>query len=315
MTLASIEATLTDALIADAVGALDDAETAIRLIAKSEHDGADVGKVERALRRDLSGLTRMFAYNVYDDMRWDLLTDEFGRDAKMIAYALDPRLSGGRVRTKQMIARLLGEVPFIETDLFVDQADDMWRAGYLRGYNTGAGWAARTISRGVVTDFALRDPNILQAINARAATRARLFTAEIAEATNRWLVSGMYDRGQSPRALRSAFRSQGIKDIAGWRVDRIARTEAVISTEHGKFDTALRSGVEYIEWQAHIDSVTRESHVNLDGQEVRLGEFFSNGLRHPGDWSGPSEEIVNCRCTSAPVPSDRIDPERVWRGD
>jgi hypothetical protein len=39
----------------------------------------------------------------------------------------------------------------------------------------------------------------------------------------------------------------------------------------------------------------RDSHAALDGQEVPMGETFSNGLRWPGD-PGPAGEVANCRC-------------------
>jgi hypothetical protein len=49
-------------------------------------------------------------------------------------------------------------------------------------------------------------------------------------------------------------------------------------------------------WHATQDARTRDSHRHLNGETVGLNEHFSNGLRYPGDPSGPLSEIANCRC-------------------
>lgn len=51
------------------------------------------------------------------------------------------------------------------------------------------------------------------------------------------------------------------------------------------------------QWIATLDSRTRHSHRQLDGEVVNVGEKFSNGCRFPGDPDGPPSEIYNCRCT------------------
>ena len=55
--------------------------------------------------------------------------------------------------------------------------------------------------------------------------------------------------------------------------------------------------VEKKEWVAVRDERTRESHAELDGETVKLGERYSNGLRFPSDPAGDPEEVINCRCT------------------
>ena len=46
-----------------------------------------------------------------------------------------------------------------------------------------------------------------------------------------------------------------------------------------------------------IPNRTRESHLELDGEEVLVDEPFSNGLMCPADPTGEPEEVYNCRCT------------------
>ena len=50
-------------------------------------------------------------------------------------------------------------------------------------------------------------------------------------------------------------------------------------------------------WMATLDSRTRDSHRQLDGEVVGDDGKFSNGLRYPGDPTGPASEVWNCRCT------------------
>ena len=58
--------------------------------------------------------------------------------------------------------------------------------------------------------------------------------------------------------------------------------------------------VEYTQWIAADDDRTRESHVEVDREIIRLGDEYSNGLKYPGDTDGPIEEWINCRCSNAP---------------
>ena len=50
-------------------------------------------------------------------------------------------------------------------------------------------------------------------------------------------------------------------------------------------------------WIAVVDNVTRDSHVDLDGEAQDLDKAFSNGLMFPGDPNGRPEEVYNCRCS------------------
>jgi len=51
------------------------------------------------------------------------------------------------------------------------------------------------------------------------------------------------------------------------------------------------------EWLATGDNHTRESHLEISGEEVLANEPFSNGLMEPGDPEGDPAEVYNCRCT------------------
>lgn len=51
------------------------------------------------------------------------------------------------------------------------------------------------------------------------------------------------------------------------------------------------------QWMATLDSRTRDSHAEMDGEIADTDGKFSNGLKYPGDPNGPGREVYNCRCT------------------
>ena len=82
---------------------------------------------------------------------------------------------------------------------------------------------------------------------------------------------------------------------------RNARTMMTGAQNEGRQDSFERMDdmgvVVHKVWIATPDERTRESHFELDGEEVPYDEPFSNGLMYPGDPSGAPEEVYNCRCT------------------
>ena len=51
------------------------------------------------------------------------------------------------------------------------------------------------------------------------------------------------------------------------------------------------------QWMSTLDSRTRDSHRDMDGEIADTDEEFSNGLEYPGDPAGDPREVYNCRCT------------------
>lgn len=81
---------------------------------------------------------------------------------------------------------------------------------------------------------------------------------------------------------------------------RIARTEGHRIQAQSTMDAAYMAqekGADLVkQWDAALDSRTRESHTKVDGEIRELDKPFSNGLMFPGDPSGGAAEVVNCRC-------------------
>ncbi|MBL9163132.1 MAG: hypothetical protein JNL18_10390 [Planctomycetaceae bacterium] len=90
---------------------------------------------------------------------------------------------------------------------------------------------------------------------------------------------------------------------ANKRAQKIARTETTGAMNAGHFaymDSLIEEGiVTGKEWNAIGDSDCRDSHAALSGKVVPAREMFivgSSPAPHPGHWSLPAKERVNCRC-------------------
>lgn len=94
-------------------------------------------------------------------------------------------------------------------------------------------------------------------------------------------------------------------DMETYELERVARTEIASSENLGMYETEKELGVDYHQWKTARDSRVRGNdpkdtadHTILEGQIVRVGEPFSNGLLYPVDRSGDIEEWIQCRCVA-----------------
>lgn len=83
---------------------------------------------------------------------------------------------------------------------------------------------------------------------------------------------------------------------------RNARTMVTSAENHGRLDSYQnlenQGVVQKKVWIATADDRTRESHLELDGEEVDINDKFSNGCMFPADEScGDPSEVWNCRCS------------------
>lgn len=80
---------------------------------------------------------------------------------------------------------------------------------------------------------------------------------------------------------------------------RNARTAMTGAQNAGRLDSMKRAAARGVGlkkgWMATLDHVTRDSHVDLDGEVQELDKPFSNGLMYPGGIGEPAE-VYNCRC-------------------
>jgi HK97 family phage portal protein len=93
------------------------------------------------------------------------------------------------------------------------------------------------------------------------------------------------------------------------RSTRIARTETISASNAGSLDAMKEAGVERKAWLSSQDDRVRDTHQEMDGQEVGIDEaFISPGgatLDFPGDPDAPPSESINCRCKVLSVLNDQ----------
>lgn len=86
---------------------------------------------------------------------------------------------------------------------------------------------------------------------------------------------------------------------------RNARTAVTMAQNQGRqntFERAEDMGIKIQkEWMATLDSRTRDSHRDMDGERVPIDSYFSNRLKFPADPEGEPSEVYNCRCTMISV--------------
>lgn len=88
-------------------------------------------------------------------------------------------------------------------------------------------------------------------------------------------------------------------DVFAWSAAGRSSTTAVSRVctvaNFARQDAASQSGAGVKRWVV-TSSNPRASHAAIDGEEVPIGETFSNGLQWPGDPLGDAMEVANCRC-------------------
>lgn len=127
-------------------------------------------------------------------------------------------------------------------------------------------------------------------------------TVQTAFETNEPLTADQID------SMVTAYTNRALR----YRAETIGRTEAITALHEAQqqsMEQAVDSGLLSKEqvswvWRTALDDRVRDSHVEMEGQVVPMGQPFVTGngylLEYPGDPTGPPEEIINCRCWREP---------------
>lgn len=110
------------------------------------------------------------------------------------------------------------------------------------------------------------------------------------------------EKRESPDQIADRIRKH-YKSVTPARAATIARTEVHAAANFGSLTAAAeqREPMKKM-WVATPDNITRDAHVEMNGQTKALGDPFTHEgekLMFPGDSSlgAPAELVVNCRCT------------------
>lgn len=106
-----------------------------------------------------------------------------------------------------------------------------------------------------------------------------------------------------------AKRLASVTDMNETSAVRNARTMITSAQNAGREDQYKRAesmGIKLSKcWIATLDHRTRASHIAIDGEIIKEGETFSNGLEYPGDMNGDPREVYNCRCRTIAIFEDQ----------
>lgn len=150
---------------------------------------------------------------------------------------------------------------------------------------------------------------IISSVDPTMPNAADLIESQIFAASRRTMdkmtkdISGVLDNAlgssMTPQELAQELEEYFV-DMKQGELLRIAQTELASAQNLAQYKELQAVGIEYHQWITVDDDKVRSSHMELHGEIVKVGEPFSNGLRYPGDKSGPIEEWINCRCIAVP---------------
>jgi len=152
------------------------------------------------------------------------------------------------------------------------------------------------------------------------------FSKPIMRTTNDWLTSllqtathegwttgrmenalgAMFDKWTNDDSLTEEQQEWFVERQPLYRREAIARTETIKAANYGSEELYKAWSVPAREWLAILDDRVRPDHAAMDGVVQPIGTPFKVGgyeMMYPGDGSlgAPASQIIQCRCTTAPV--------------
>ena len=117
----------------------------------------------------------------------------------------------------------------------------------------------------------------------------------IYEQIQRSLLEGI-NKGETMRELTKRVQNE-FKAADKDRAYVIAQAEMQAAYGEAQFHTLKLAGYATKRWKTSDDELVRKSHRKCKAQgAIPIDEPFSNGLMYPGDLSGDSNEVIDCRC-------------------
>lgn len=122
------------------------------------------------------------------------------------------------------------------------------------------------------------------------AQNSRIAAEEINKATRNGLAAALLD--EAPRVAVGALFAAAISA----RAPEIAVSRVTTLSVFGANEGARQGGLKTKTWQVNSAN-PRPEHASMDGETVNIDEYFSNGMRWPGDPMGGAENNSNCKCS------------------
>ena len=163
--------------------------------------------------------------------------------------------------------------------------------------------AARKTGTSLKSDFDIWfDPILLQYLDSIMFEKVTGIMESTRVILQRFAISyanQLVDQAINPDTLARQFRNDW-EGLSRMRSLRIARTEVASAANFGQLSAVENSDVvETKTWNAVFKN-TRDQHQEMHGTKIGKGESFTlpNGdsMRHPLDFNGSAENVVNCQC-------------------
>ena len=115
--------------------------------------------------------------------------------------------------------------------------------------------------------------------------------------------------------------ARNVSEISFNNIYRIARTEGGKVSTQAQLDSiqaSINEGADLLKrWDSTLDTKTRQTHLELDGQTVEYNEYFKSSV---GDVFAPhqfgiAEQDINCRCRLSSVPRWDLHDKNTTRKD
>ena len=178
-----------------------------------------------------------------------------------------------------------------------------WSEVEVQAVKTGLASGISLVATEIGEEATLSTSELAIEANELAGERVGLITNTSYQDVNA-VVDSALKAGKSTEEIRQAIL-QKYDNWKGYRAEAIARTETANAVNTGKQWGAENIATEYDldlekQWVSTLDFDTRDSHRSANKQKRDLKKPFNVGgasLMNPGEYGGPPEETINCRCT------------------
>lgn len=268
-----------------------------------DSEDAAIKELERQYARalkDIEARIKMFDYDI-KQLQEAINADGLDDAAKAVLKSQQQ----AKIYQKQYQQALKGQISGVLDNLHAQQyktIEEYLKACYTAGYI------------GTMYDIAKQGVPLIIPMDQAAVVKAVLTDSKIVEGYYQHLgvdytnlkkrITTEISRGIAS-GLSYAEMSRNLHNISGsglYNAKRIVRTEGHRIQQTSADDArrgAIAKGADVVkQWDAALDSRTRDSHARVDGEIREEDEKFSNGLLYPGDPAGKAEEVINCRCVA-----------------
>lgn len=168
-------------------------------------------------------------------------------------------------------------------------------ASYSIEHGTGVNFGFSLYDRNTVINLIKNEPNLLPAYTPKRGLDNAWNSKQITRQITQGIIQGE-SLNQIADRLAKVTSSQDRNSMLTH-----ARTLMTGAQNAGRLESyrqAEKLGIDMEkEWMATLDSHTRDSHADVDGERQPVEHKFSNDCMYPGDPGGPPAETYNCRCT------------------